>query len=262
LPVLFDFNLSSVISYVFSLLDTEIDWKAYMEEVEGYLNGERDYRLIQGSTGPLVYPAGFVYIFTGLRYLTNNGTDIFKAQNIFLFIYIINLAVVLILYRKAGKIPLVVCGLLVLTKRIHSIFLLRMFNDCIAVLLGHIAILFFSQHRWSFGSVFYSLAVSVKMNMLLYAPGVFIVMLLAEGLSKTIQYIFLCGIVQILLGFPFLTTYPISYLTKAFELNRVFFYEWTVNFKFLSEEIFLSKPLAIGLLLLTIIGKISRFFCF
>ena len=34
--------------------DTEIDWKAYMDEVEGFLNGTFDYTLLKGDTGPLV----------------------------------------------------------------------------------------------------------------------------------------------------------------------------------------------------------------
>jgi len=34
-------------------IDTEIDWKAYMQQVEQILQGERDYALIKGDTGPL-----------------------------------------------------------------------------------------------------------------------------------------------------------------------------------------------------------------
>lgn len=34
--------------------DTEIDWRAYMDEVEGVLNGTYDYTKLQGETGPLV----------------------------------------------------------------------------------------------------------------------------------------------------------------------------------------------------------------
>jgi alpha-1,3-mannosyltransferase len=226
-----------------------------MEEVEGYLAGERDYRLIQGNTGPLVYPAGFLYIFTFLRHLTNEGKDIFAAQFIFLLIYIINLAVVLGIYGRNGKVPASLCWILILSKRIHSIYVLRMFNDCVAVLLGYIAVLLFTYRKWIPASIVYSLAVSVKMNMFLFAPGVFVVLLLSTGLLKTLQCIFICGVVQLVLGYPFLSTYPISYLTKAFELSRVFMYKWTVNFKFLPEPIFLSKSLSIGLLVVTALGK-------
>ena len=34
--------------------DTEIDWKAYMQEVEGVFNGTFDYVQLKGDTGPLV----------------------------------------------------------------------------------------------------------------------------------------------------------------------------------------------------------------
>jgi len=35
-------------------LDTEIDWIAYMQEVEGVMNGTLNYTLLKGDTGPLV----------------------------------------------------------------------------------------------------------------------------------------------------------------------------------------------------------------
>ena len=31
--------------------DTEIDWRAYIQQVEQYRSGERDYTLIKGDTG-------------------------------------------------------------------------------------------------------------------------------------------------------------------------------------------------------------------
>ena len=34
--------------------DTEIDWVAYMQEVEGVINGTYDYMELKGDTGPLV----------------------------------------------------------------------------------------------------------------------------------------------------------------------------------------------------------------
>lgn len=60
--------------------DTEIDWVAYMQEVSGFLAGERDYLNIRGDTGPLVYPAGFLYLYSGLYYLTKAGQEIVKGM--------------------------------------------------------------------------------------------------------------------------------------------------------------------------------------
>ena len=227
-----------------------------MEEVEGYLNGERDYTKIRGNTGPLVYPAGFLYIFSALRSLTENGTNIFMAQCLFVGVYMLNLLVVLLLYSLDGGIPVVAAAVLLLSKRIHSIYMLRMFNDCIAVLCGYLAVLLFTKKNWRIGCAVYSLGVSVKMNMLLYAPGVLLILLLGtSGLVETIFCLAICAAVQLILGYPFLSTYPVQYLTKAFELSRVFMYKWTVNFKFLSEEIFVSKSLSSALLMCTILGS-------
>ena len=232
---------------------TEIDWIAYMQEVEGFLSGERNYTLLEGDTGPLVYPAGFLYIYAGLRHLTSDGTDIFKAQVIFAAVYMSVLGVCLAIYRAGQTVPFYVWPLLLLSKRIHSIFVLRLFNDCIAMLLGFIGLYLFTKSHWKVGSVFYSLAVSVKMNMLLWAPGLLLVFLLGTGLWGTVKCLSICAAVQLILGYPFLTTYPVEYIARSFNLGRVFMYKWTVNFKFLPEEIFVSKSLSAALLLLTIL---------
>ena len=150
---------------------TEIDWKAYMEEVKGYLDGERDYVNIRGSTGPLVYPAGFLYVYSMLYHITDGGNNVLLAQYIFIAIYIVNQLVVLLLYRGGKNVPPIMWILLLLSKRIHSIFVLRLFNDCIAVLFGYIAIVLFTRNRYRIGCLSYSFAVSIKMNMFLYAPG-------------------------------------------------------------------------------------------
>lgn len=47
---------------------------------------------------------------------------------------------------------------------------------------------------------------------------------------------------------PFLRHNWFNYLHKAFELSRVFTFQWTVNWKFLPEDVFVSKQLAFGLL--------------
>lgn len=78
-----------------------------MEQVTQYLGGERNYALIKGGTGPLVYPAGHVYIYSWLYRLTDNGTNILRAQWIFVGLYLATLYVVLLCYREARvAIPL------------------------------------------------------------------------------------------------------------------------------------------------------------
>ena len=47
-------NVPSILIVLFDNTDTEIDWKAYMQEVEGFLNGTTDYYKLKGDTGPLV----------------------------------------------------------------------------------------------------------------------------------------------------------------------------------------------------------------
>lgn len=81
--------------------DTEIDWTAYMEQISQYVSGERDYTQIRGGTGPLVYPAFHVYIYTALYYLTDKGKDIFLAQQLFAALYLATLVVVMGCYWQA-----------------------------------------------------------------------------------------------------------------------------------------------------------------
>lgn len=72
-----------------------------MEQVATYLSGERDYTAIKGATGPLVYPAAHLYIYSLLFYLTDGGNNILLAQMLFGGLYLATLALVLACYRKA-----------------------------------------------------------------------------------------------------------------------------------------------------------------
>lgn len=115
---------------------TEIDWEAYMEEVEGFLAGELDYTKLKGGTGPLVYPAGFVYLFSAIRWITSSS--VFTAQLLFAGVYLATQAVVMLLYAKSAVMPPYLHICLSLSKRIHSIYVLRLFNDCWTMLLAYV----------------------------------------------------------------------------------------------------------------------------
>lgn len=87
------------------------------------------------------YPAGHVRIHEWLYNLTDAGRNIRLAQHIYGVLYILTLATTCGIYRKAGNIPNWVVLLLPLSKRLHSIFVLRLFNDCWAVFLMSLAVL-------------------------------------------------------------------------------------------------------------------------
>ncbi|KAF3076449.1 hypothetical protein CFAM422_001662 [Trichoderma lentiforme] len=226
---------------------TEIDWVAYMEQITQFVHGERDYPKMEGGTGPLVYPAAHVYIYTGLYYLTKKGTDILLAQQLFAVLYMATLGVVMLCYWKA-KVPPYIFPLLILSKRLHSVFVLRCFNDCFAAFFLWLSIYFFQRRVWTVGALAYTIGLGVKMSLLLVLPAVVIVLFLGRGFKGALRLLWLMVQVQLLLAVPFITTNWRGYLGRAFELSRQFKFEWTVNWRMLGEELFLSRGFSITLL--------------
>ncbi|KAG6004073.1 dolichyl-P-Man:Man(5)GlcNAc(2)-PP-dolichol alpha-1,3-mannosyltransferase [Claviceps maximensis] len=228
---------------------TEIDWVAYMEQVSQFVEGERDYTKMEGGTGPLVYPAAHVYVYTALYYLTGRGKNIFLAQQLFAVLYMATLAVVMLCYSKA-KVPPYVFPLLVLSKRLHSVYILRCFNDCFAAFFFWLAIWYFQNRQWTLGSIAYSWGLGIKMSLLLSLPAVAVVLFLGRGLGGSLRLALLMAQVQLLVALPFLAANPGGYLGRAFELTRQFKFEWTVNWRMLGEDVFLSRRFALALLTL------------
>jgi alpha-1,3-mannosyltransferase len=86
------------------------------------------------------------------------------------------------------------------------------------------------------------------MSVLLYLPGVLIILVKRRGVAGTIRAVVQMVAVQVLLGRRFLAEYPREYFSGAFDLSRVFLYKWTVNWRFVDEDIFLSPIFARALL--------------
>ncbi|CAB16723.2 dolichyl-P-Man:Man(5)GlcNAc(2)-PP-Dol alpha-1,3-mannosyltransferase Alg3 [Schizosaccharomyces pombe] len=240
------------IPFVFAIISkvpyTEIDWIAYMEQVNSFLLGERDYKSLVGCTGPLVYPGGHVFLYTLLYYLTDGGTNIVRAQYIFAFVYWITTAIVGYLF-KIVRAPFYIYVLLILSKRLHSIFILRLFNDGFNSLFSSLFILSSCKKKWVRASILLSVACSVKMSSLLYVPAYLVLLLQILGPKKTWMHIFVIIIVQILFSIPFLA-YFWSYWTQAFDFGRAFDYKWTVNWRFIPRSIFESTSFSTSILFL------------
>ncbi|KAL2267306.1 hypothetical protein VTJ83DRAFT_4583 [Remersonia thermophila] len=246
-PLLFLADAALCALVIWKVPYTEIDWVAYMQQVSQIASGERDYTRIRGDTGPLVYPAAHVYIYSALHRVTDGGKDVLLAQQLFGALYMAALALVMACYRKAG-VPPYVFPLLILSKRLHSIFMLRCFNDGFAALFLWLAVYCLQRRMWRAGAVAYTLGLGVKMSLLLVLPAVGVVLLLGAGYAAGLRLAALMALVQILLAVPFLAANPWGYLGRAFELSRQFLFRWTVNWRFVGEEVFLSRRFSLALL--------------
>ncbi|KAJ2779554.1 dolichyl-P-Man:Man(5)GlcNAc(2)-PP-dolichol alpha-1,3-mannosyltransferase [Coemansia javaensis] len=232
---------------------TEIDWLAYMQEVEGVARGERNYSMLKGDTGPLVYPAGFVWVYGLLRAATRGGSDLRTAQYVFMGVYLATLAVVACIYR-AARVPTLWLAPLALSKRLHSIYVLRLFNDPVAMLAAYAGVLALGccssssrrALRWS--GLLFSLGVSVKMNVQLMLPGAAYIWWRAGGLRMVAAQAAVVVASQALVAAPFLLAHPAEYLGAAFDYGRQFDYTWTVNWRFVGERVFASPAWARALL--------------
>jgi alpha-1,3-mannosyltransferase len=172
-----------------------------------------------------------------------------------------------VVYLQAGGIPNWVILLLPLSKRLHSIYVLRLFNDCWAAVAVQAAIWAYGRDRGEFlGTILYrrvhyitkitlahttySAALSIKMSVLLYLPGLLVILVKKHGILEAARHVAVIVLLQLFFGAPFLLQNTQAYLAGAFDLSREFLYKWTVNWRFLPEQVFLNKGFAATLLVL------------
>lgn len=235
---------------------TEIDFTTYVGQARLFLEGERVYTRLNpvNGTGPCVYPAGHVYVYALLDYLSQGATKLLPAQIFFAVLYLGTLVLVAQLYRLAGAPPVLLI-FLALSKRLHSIFVLRLFNDPVAMFFVYGSIYLLCKRRWQLACVVYryvfrscSLGLSVKMNAFLFLPGLCVVLFRALGAFRALASLGVVVSVQVLVGAPLLWRDASAYVLSAFDFSRVFLYKWTVNWRFLDEATFLDPRLARALL--------------
>lgn len=278
LPVVVCFSSIACKVIISKVSYTEIDFSTYMQQIDMVNDGALDYSVIHGDSGPIVYPAGFVQVYQALHWLTDGGADLRLGQLAFGYLFSLTILLTCVVYIMAGGVPPWTLFLLVASKRLYSIYVLRLFNDCFTT-VGILAVIMVLQQAAFWSNVLsdsmmfmmcavatdvYSMALSVKMNVLLYLPALVVVLffLLGERPLRLAAVLTIIPLVQVLVGWRFLL--PLfwdeeashlrrTYLTHAFDFSRKFLYEWTVNWRFVPEHVFDSPTFANSLLALHVV---------
>lgn len=142
--------------------------------------------------------------------------------------------------------PLLICCL---SYKMHSTYLLRMFNDCVAIFFMNLCVLCSIQNKWVVSVVLYSVALSIKMNILLYLPGILLAINWTYNYFATLGAVFFIIAFQLIIAIPFLQTNPSGYFKMAFDFSRVFDKKESAYWQFVPDEIFTSKTFHNSLLL-------------
>ena len=258
---------------------TEIDFKTYIQQIHQINAGQLDYSLIEGDSGPIVYPAGFVHIFQVINWITSNGENVVMGQILFGYLFTATVAVAILCYASAGGIPLWPLMLLLASRRLVSVYVLRMFNDGFTTGLMVVTTLFLqviagyrdimspnmAMAATAVAADVYSTAIAVKMNALLYLPGVVVVVyyLNGENLARTAAVMAVIPAVQWGTAWRFVMA-PVdnaadveylrwTYFRQAFQFDRKFLYQWTVNWRFVPQEVFESGYFTTGLMVMLVV---------
>jgi alpha-1,3-mannosyltransferase len=174
------------------------------------------------------------------------------AQIIFAILYLCTLALVIQCYRKVNAPPWLLVPL-VLSKRLHSIFLLRLFNDCWATFFLWACIYLLQRREYEAGALVWTLGLGTKMTVLLVAPALAFILTQGAGFFVAFFGGAAALMLQVITAIPFLDPKfgdAKAYFFQAFDFGRQFVYKWTVNWRFISEETFLSRGFMLGLLIL------------
>lgn len=85
-----------------------------------------------------------------------------------------------------------------------------------------------------------SCALSIKMSTLLFLPALFYLVFVHFSPLALVQHLVVLLSTQVLLSYPFLLTSSnrMAYLSQAFDFGRVFEWEFTVNWRWIGQEVF------------------------
>ena len=218
-----------------------------------YLQGERNYSNLVGTTGPVAYPAACVYLYAFLSKISNHYTSWLvwtdskpelppglrfedklpnhMMQNMHILIDALRIYITAKIYKKAygksieGRKWILL--MLILQTKLKFLGVIHAFNDAIMSLLLVCSIYLAVQVKPIASQVFLSVvllgvAINVKMAALLIVPGYMICIAYLMGIRFAIFSILIIVIIQVLFGLEFMLINKESYLNMAYNFSRSF----------------------------------------
>lgn len=105
----------------------------------------------------------------------------------------------------------------------------------------NLCILFALDNKWKSAVALYSISLSIKMNILLYLPGLLLIINWANNYIYTVCSLIFIVVFQLVIAVPFLITNSRGYFTMAFDFSRVFDQKESAYWQFFPNEVFVSK---------------------
>lgn len=206
-----------------------------------------DYTHMRGPTGKLVYPALHLYIFSAFERIFGIPEHDLQAapwvypQLIFLALLLVQTNITHHLYARISTQPHWDCVFFLFTVRARNVYVNGLFNDGVQVvrlcrpssvvlawlirlqIFVHAGLLALARNKSpALVLLLLSISASIKMNALLWGPGLAVHYISTLGIRTTLRACQPAVAWQMLVGLPFLAAHPVSYLSRSFQLNREF----------------------------------------
>ena len=223
------------------------DYVSYMEQAKLFVDGERNLTSIEAENGKAYYPASHLYTFSVFYKLTGILDHYKYAQILLLFIHLVMNFVTVKIYKECFKDAPRDWWLLAvwaLNTRLVENWARGLFAESFNVTLTYIAIYLFQKQQQFAGIIFIGLALTYKMNVLLYIPAVYYLTSLSRNIYVGTFYLAIIVSMSFIFAIPFLTEYRDDYMKTAFNFSRKFsihssvLYYWLIPKPIFNSSIF------------------------
>lgn len=101
-----------------------------------------------------------------------------------------------------------------------------------------------------------SVALSMKMNFLLYLPALLYLSFTTLSPIDSVLHLLLTSLTLVIISFPFISTseHALTYFHTSFDFSRKFLWQWTVNWRWIGQETFESEGFGNALLIAHVVG--------